>query len=43
MSEKKFNYQQQYGIVVVCKDEQEQQQLYELLKKQGLTLKIVCV
>ena len=40
---KKFNYQQQYGVIVICKDEAEQVRIYEELKKQGLTLKVVTV
>ena len=40
---KKFNYQQQYGVIVICKDEAEQIRTYEELKKQGLTLKVVTV
>ena len=41
--EKKFNYQQQYGVIIICKDEPEQIRVYEDLKKQGLTLKVVTV
>ncbi len=40
---KKFEYKPQYGIVVLCEDEKEQKRLYELLKKQGLRLKVVSV
>ena len=39
----KFTYKQQYGVIVICKDEAEQIRLYEELKKQGLTLKVVTV
>ena len=38
-----FNYKQQYGVIVICQDEQEQQQIYEMLLAQGLTLKVVTV
>lgn len=38
-----FKYKEQYGIVVICQDEQEQQAIYETLAKQGLTLKVVTV
>ena len=38
-----FNYKQQYGIIVICKDEKEQQEIYEMLLKLGLTLKVVTV
>jgi hypothetical protein len=41
--EKKFNYQQQYGVIVVCKDEKEQEEVYNRLREEGLTCKIVCV
>ncbi len=41
--EKEFNYKQQYGIVVLCKDENEQKMLYEKLLKMGLKLKVVAV
>jgi hypothetical protein len=41
--EKKFNYQQQYGVIAICKDEAEQIRVYNELKKQGLTLKVVTV
>jgi hypothetical protein len=43
MSEKKFTYQSQYGVIAICKDEQEQQKTYETLQKLGLTLKVICV
>jgi hypothetical protein len=39
----KFNYKQQYGIVVICADEKEQKQLFEKLSAMGLKLKVVCV
>ena len=38
-----FKYKQQYGIVVLCADEKHQKEIYELLLKMGLKLKIVCV
>lgn len=41
--ETKFNYRQQYGVVIICQNEQEQQAVYERLQKEGLTLKIVAV
>jgi hypothetical protein len=37
------NYRQQYGVIVICKDEKEQQEVYEMLQKLGLTLKVVTV
>jgi hypothetical protein len=38
-----FNYKSQYGVIVICADEKEQERIYNLLKEQGLILKIVCV
>lgn len=38
-----FNYKQQYGVIVICKSEQEQKEMYEKLLAEGLTLKIVTV
>jgi hypothetical protein len=41
--ENKFTYKQQYGVIVICKDEKEQREIYERLQKLGLTLKVVTV
>lgn len=38
-----FNYAEQYGVIVICKDEKEQQEICERLWAEGLTLKIVTV
>lgn len=38
---KNAGYREQYGIVVICSDEAHQVELYERLKSQGLTLKVV--
>jgi hypothetical protein len=38
-----FNYKEQYGVIVICKDEKEQKEIFEMLKKKGLTLKVVTV
>ena len=38
-----FNYKEQYGVIVVCKDEKQQREIYERLLAEGLTLKIVTV
>lgn len=38
-----FNYKEQYDVIVICKDEKEQREIYERLLAQGLTLKIVTV
>jgi len=40
---KSYAYKPQYGIVVMCPDEQEQIKLFDKLKKMGLTLKVVVV
>lgn len=39
----KYTYKKQWGIIVECSSEEEQIELYELLKKQGLKLKVVVV
>jgi hypothetical protein len=39
----KFNYKQQYGVIVICKDEKDQKRVFEMLQKQGFTLKVVTV
>ena len=38
-----FQYKEQYGVIVICTDEQQQQEVYERLLAEGLTLKIVTV
>lgn len=38
-----FRYQPKYGLVIVCRDEAHQQQLYSRLTKQGLKTKVVCI
>jgi len=43
MVKKEFNYQEQYGLVIICENEQEQKKLYEELKKKGYKLKVVVV
>lgn len=40
---KKFNYKEQFGVIVICQSEQEQKEVFEKLKKEGLTLKVVTV
>lgn len=39
----KYTYKKQFGIVVICQSEDEQKKLFDELKKQGLTLKVVVV
>lgn len=38
-----FKYRQQFGLVIVCKSEAEQQRLYGRLLRQGHKPKVVCV
>ncbi len=40
---KKFCYKSQFGVIVICKDEAEQESIYDQLLKLGLTVKVVCV
>ena len=36
-----FAYQEQFGVIVICKDEAEQEATYEALIAEGYTLKVV--
>ena len=38
-----FTYKQQYAVVVICKDEKEQEAIYNRLAEEGLRLKVVAV
>jgi hypothetical protein len=38
-----FRYREQYGLIVRCKDEAHQRQLFHKLKAQGLRCKVVAV
>lgn len=38
---KQFNYKPQYGVIVICENEDEQKKLFEELQKQGKKLKVV--
>ena len=38
-----FRYKEQYAVVVICKDEEEQKEVYNRLKEEGHTLKVVAV
>ena len=40
---KSYAYRPQYGIVIVCQDEEEQIKLFNMLKEKGLKLKVVVV
>ncbi len=39
----RFSYKQQYAVVVICKDEKEQETIYNRLKNEGFKLKVVAV
>lgn len=36
-----FNYKEQYGVIVMCRDEQEQEKIYNHLCEQGYECKVV--
>lgn len=38
-----FTYKEQYAVVVICKDEEEQQEIYNRLNAEGYKLKVVAV
>lgn len=38
-----FTYKEQYAVVVICKDEKEQETIYNRLKAEGFKLKVVAV
>lgn len=38
-----FTYKEQYAVVVMCKDEKEQETVYNRLKDEGYKLKVVAV
>lgn len=40
---KGFTYKQQYAVVVICKDENEQEAVYDRLRSEGYKLKVVSV
>ncbi|WP_081851842.1 ParB/Srx family N-terminal domain-containing protein [Caballeronia zhejiangensis] len=42
-SENGFRYSRQYGVIVICNDEAEQQTTYDALLQQGYQLKVVTV
>ena len=39
----KYTYKPQFGVIVICADEREQEAVYDRLKNEGLTLRIVNV
>jgi predicted 3-demethylubiquinone-9 3-methyltransferase (glyoxalase superfamily) len=38
-----FTYKEQYAVVVICKDEKEQETVYNRLKNEGHKVKVVAV
>jgi hypothetical protein len=38
-----FNYKEQYGVIVMCKDEREQEKIYTRLTDEGFSCKVVAV
>lgn len=38
-----FNYKEQYGVIIICDDEKQQQKVYERLLAEGYKLKVVTV
>ena len=40
-TESNFNYKEQYGVIIMCADEQDQQVIYERLVEEGYECKVV--
>lgn len=38
-----FKYREQFGVIVICKDEADQRRVYEQLLAKGFTLRVVTV
>ncbi|QBM98621.1 hypothetical protein CKAES1R_03774 [Pseudomonas aeruginosa] len=38
-----FKYKPRFGLIIPCRDEQDQQQKFAQLKAQGLKVRVVCV
>ncbi|WP_202904910.1 hypothetical protein [Marinomonas sp. S3726] len=38
-----FKYREQYGVIVICADEKQQESIFNDLKKQGHKCKVVTV
>ena len=39
----RFRYKEQFGVIVICRDERDQRRIYNRLTRQGLACKVVCV
>ena len=40
-TESSFNYKEQYGVIVICKDEADQEKVYNELLEKGYECKVV--
>lgn len=38
-----FKYRPRFGLVIVCKDEDDQRRKYDSLRKRGMKVKVVAV
>ncbi len=38
-----MKYAPKYGLIIICKNEAEQESLYNKLIKQGIKIRVVCV
>ena len=38
-----FSYKEQYAVIVMCKDEEDQKEVYNRLSAEGYKLKVVAV
>ena len=38
-----FKYKEQYAVIVICKNEKEQEKIYNRLQAEGYKLKVVAV
>lgn len=43
LGENGFNYREQFGVIVMCRDEAEHRAVYERLKAEGYKCKVVRV
>ena len=43
VTEPNFNYKEQYGVIVMCKSEEEQENVYNRLTEEGFECKVVSV
>lgn len=43
VTEPSYSYHEQYGVIVICKDEAEQEEVYNRLTGEGLSCKVVAV